>query len=526
MQPVLTAAQSRAFDKHLIEELGIPSLVLMENAARGVISALEDWLTLDSEIVIFAGPGNNGGDGFAVARLLLERGVQPTVLLAADSSKLSPDARHQYDLLLTLLDPEEIYEIERTEDVFELVEPPDIIIDALLGTGSSGELRGAIKEAVQAIAQLQEWYGSKVLAIDIPTGLNSDTGIHESESGFPLAARADRTVTMAAPKIGFYLGRSRDYTGKISIASLGAPYEDLVDESALRSFVVSGTDAVKQIHPFPYTASKFTRGRILCLCGSRGMTGAAIMSAGSSLKSGAGYLTVAVPASERHIVAQAMPELLTIGIAEEEHGSPSAAAWLDLQEEFEKNDVVLIGCGYRAYPETAEFVRKVISEVNKPMIVDGGGLRSLEGHLDILRSRRAPTILTPNVGELAGLVGKPWQEVDRDMLAIARKLATTYEVIIVAKGVPEYTINSDGTTYINSTGNPGMGTAGTGDVLAGMIATMLAQNPGSPWEAAMTAVYLSGLAGDLAAQEKTTHGMTATDVIKKLPEAFKALGVQ
>ncbi|HZK76917.1 MAG TPA: NAD(P)H-hydrate dehydratase, partial [Candidatus Kapabacteria bacterium] len=416
-----------------------------------------------------------------------------------------------------------IYSIEKAEDALELIEAPDVIIDALLGTGSTGELRGAIKEAVSAIEQLREWHGSHVLAVDLPTGLDSDSGAQENHSQI---VRADRTVTMGAQKIGFYQGVSREFTGEISVARLGAPYPAGLFGSESATYLISQADVSPLIPPFPFNASKYMRGRILVICGSRGMTGAAIMSATSALKSGAGWVTVAVPHSERAIVAQARPEFVTIGIAEQADGSPTLEAWNDIQHELERCDVVLIGCGYQPFKETAEFVRKVVANVQIPMVLDGGALRSIAGHLEILDARKAPTILTPNSGELAALAELSREEVEQHLPRVAREIATKHNVTVIAKAAPEFVIAPDGTAYINTTGGPGMGTAGTGDVLAGITATMLAHHPDSPTCAAIAATYLCGLAGDIAANEKTTHGMSATDIIAKLPEAFKALGVQ
>ena len=525
MQPVLTAAQSQAFDKYLIEEIGIPSVVLMENAARGALKSIEDWLSVDSEIVVICGLGNNGGDGLAISRLLLEGKYNVTTFLAGDKEKLSEDARVQYNALSAILNPHEIFSFERAEDILEFSDGAHIVVDALLGTGSRGVPTGIVAEGIRAIQTLREG-GSKVLSIDIPSGLNADQGAFEHDEGAELIVGADRTATMGAPKIGFYQRESRVFTGEVSIIPLGAPYAKALFGTGPPTYLVSAMDAVSQIHSFPYTSSKFTRGRILALCGSRGMSGAAIMSATAALRSGAGYVIVAIPHSERQIVAQAMPELLTLGIAEQVDGSPSIHAWDDIKAEVEKCDVVLIGCGYRPLEETATFVRRVVTEVDRPMIIDGGALRSFAGQFDILKGRTSPTILTPNVGELAALAEKSREEVESNLLEIAREIAMKYSAIVVAKGVPEYIVDQDGTTYINTTGNPGMGTAGTGDVLAGIMSTMLAQNLESPCMAAMTAVYLDGLAGDFATQEMTTHGMTATDVIRMLPRAFKSLGIR
>ena len=497
----------------------------MENAARGTLDAMRDWLDVESEIAILCGPGNNGGDGMALARLLVEREHNVTIFLAGDRQKLSTDALVQYDALAKIIDPDEIYSFANAEEVLEIVDGPDIVVDAMLGTGSKGAPKGAIVGGIKAIETFRQ-VGSKILALDLPTGLDADTGVSAAHDSSLRIVRADRTVTMGAPKIGFYQGVSRAFTGEVSIARLGAPYPTELFGSEPPTYLVSQSDVLPLIPPFPFNASKYMRGRILVLCGSRGMTGAAIMSASSALKSGAGWVTIAVPHSERAIVAQARPELLTIGIAEQADGSPSLEAWNDIQRELERCDVVLIGCGYQPFEETAAFVRKVVQNVEKPMVIDGGALRSIAGHLEILDARKAPTILTPNSGELAALAEMPREEVERKLPAVARGIAMEHNVTVIAKAAPEFIVAPNGTAYINTTGGPGMGTAGTGDVLAGIMATMLAHNPDSPVNAAIAATYLCGLAGDFAAREMTTHGMSATDIIAKLPEAFKALGVQ
>jgi ADP-dependent NAD(P)H-hydrate dehydratase / NAD(P)H-hydrate epimerase len=525
MQPVLTSAESRAFDKYLIEEIGIPSLILMENAARGAIEAIEDWLIRDQEIAILCGPGNNGGDGMALARLMVEKNHNVTIFLAGDRKKLSTDAHVQYEALAKIIDPDEIYSFTTAEEVLEIVDRPDIVVDALLGTGSKGSPKGAIAEGIKAIQTFKD-AGSKILALDLPTGLEADAGVFEAHSSSLRIVRADRTVTMGAPKIGFYQGISREYTGEVSIARLGAPYPTELFGNGPATYLISQADVAPLITPFPFNASKYMRGRILVICGSRGMTGAAIMSARSALKSGAGWVTVAVPHSERAIVAQAMPEFVTIGIAEQEDGSPTLEAWNDIQRELERCDVVLIGCGYLPLDETADFVRKVVATVQKPMVIDGGALRSIARHLEILDARKASTILTPNTGELSALAEMSREEVEQNLPETARGVATKHHVTVIAKSAPEFVLALDGTTYINTTGGPGMGTAGTGGVLAGITATMLAHNPDSPANAAIAATYLCGLAGDSAAREMTTHAMSATDLIKKLPEAFRALGVE
>ncbi len=534
MQPVLTSEQSRTFDKHLIEEVGIPSLTLMENAAQGSVEAIKDWLTVsrlfpekdgELEILVGCGTGNNGGDGMAVARLLVERGHNVTVFLAGDRSKLSADAKVQYEILSKLIEPDEIYSFEKAEDILEMAEPPDIIIDALLGTGSNGAPRGAIAEGIKAIQLLKESSGAKVLAIDIPSGLDANNGAFENDESSQTIVGADRTATMAAPKIGFYQADSKLYTGDVQVASLGAEFS-FPNDTENKAFLIDADVARQGIRTFRYTASKLDRGRVLTICGSRGMTGAAIMSAMAALRTGCGLVTVGIPESQRTIVAQAMPELMTVGIESETNGSPDLPAWDELQSQFKKCDAVLIGCGLPVILGTTALILRIVSEVDKPMVIDAGALSTLQGHLEILRNRKAPTILTPHVGELSRLVDKTWQEADRHRLEYGRQVARACRAIVVVKGEPVQTIGPDGTAFINTTGNVGLATGGTGDVLAGMIVSLLAQMPDDPLEATRTAVYLHGLAGDFAAEEKTTHGMTATDVIEHIPRAFKALGIK
>jgi hydroxyethylthiazole kinase-like uncharacterized protein yjeF len=525
MQPVFSAAQSRAFDKHLIEEIGIPSQVLMENAARGALHSIHDWLATpgESEIVILCGTGNNGGDGMALARLLVEQSHNVTVFLAGDASKLSTDAKIQYNILSRLIEPDEIYSFEKAEDIIEIVDGVDIMVDALLGTGSSGTPRGAVAEGIKAIQMLKEALGARVLALDIPSGLDADHGAFEADESSEFIVRAERTVSMAMPKIGFYQADSKIFTGDVSVAGLGAEAA-FSEESMERAFLVNANDAAHGIRTFRYTSSKMDRGRVLTICGSKGMTGAAIMSASAALRTGCGLVTVTIPESQRAIVARAMPELMTFGLKAETNGSPDLPAWEELQGELKRADAILIGCGLPVILGTTALMLRIISQVEKPMVIDAGALSALQGHLDVIKNRKAPTILTPHIGELARLVDRPWQEVDRERLAYGRQVAMECNCIVVVKGEPVQTISSDGIAYINTNGNVGLATGGTGDVLAGMIVSLLAQTPEAPLVAARSGVYLHGLAGDFASEEKTMHGMTATDVITHLPNAFKALG--
>lgn len=519
MLPVLTAQQMRDTDRHLIQEIGIPSLVLMENAARGVLEAVEQYRAHHpvSIVAIFCGTGNNGGDGLALARLLFERNIPAQVYLVGPTEKLSTDAKEQYDILHHL-----------APALLQSFEPPirierdTLIVDALLGTGSAGELKEPIASAVRLINESARIAGVKIFSIDIPTGLDADHGTFESDA---LIVRAYRTITIGAAKQGFYQGESKAYTGTIHVAPFGAPVTNEYLPKEERTHLVEAKDIIKAYPKSHDTASKFSQGRVFALCGSRGMTGAAIMAASSALRSGCGLVNVALPASERSLVAQAMPELLTVGCAETDTGMPSIRGWEELQPHIAHADVVLLGSGLRPGPEVSELMLKIISEIEKPMIIDAGALGALVGKLDILKKRTAPTIITPHSGEIARLVERNWQEVEKERFAIARRFARENNVVVVMKGAPTYVFDTTGEAFINSTGNAGLATAGSGDVLAGILAGTFAQMPKQALETAMIGVYLHGLAGDLAKEELTTVAMTATDVTRFLPRAFKRLGI-
>lgn len=496
-------------------------LVLMENAARAAFEVLREWIEpiVLPHIVVYCGTGNNGGDGLALSRMLLDLDVIVDVRLLGTRDDLSENARQQYDILAKL-SPDVLQEFGADgEDASE----PDIIVDALLGTGSTGELRAAYREAV-GIINLSKAYGrSKVLAIDLPTGLDADAGCANFDGA--TIVRADSTVTMAAPKLGFYQGQSQEMTGEVVIANLGTA-AGIEHMQGPKAYVVEERDVVVRLPEHGRTASKFSKGRVLAVCGSRGMTGAAIMAGTTALRSGCGLVNVAVPKAERSLVAQAMPELLTVGLSEQQDGGPDIQAFEELEDHIHHADAILIGSGLRAWSGTAELLRKIIVEVDKPMVIDAGALRSLVGHAELLKRRKAATIVTPHSGEIASLVGRPWEEVDRERFAVARAFAHEFGVVVAMKGAPTYTVDHEGTAYINSTGNAGLATAGSGDVLAGILVGMLAQMPTSTLNACIVGVYLHGLAGDLAAEIKTQFGMTATDLTDMLPTAFKRLGAR
>ncbi|MFI5264976.1 MAG: NAD(P)H-hydrate dehydratase, partial [Candidatus Kapaibacterium sp.] len=289
-----------------------------------------------------------------------------------------------------------------------------------------------------------------------------------------------------------------------------------------KSYLIESSDFANFPPPRKATTSKFDYGHVLSISGSYGMTGAAIMAAGAALRSGCGLVSVATPESQRAIVASAMPEIMTFGLPEDENGLPLAKSYKKLSHLLGKATVIHCGSGWLATDETNELVRLLLEKVKKPIILDGGALAGLAENKKILRERKHPTILTPHIGEFAQMLEMKWQEVEKDKIDLARRFATKNGVILILKGAPTIIASPDGSIYINSTGNPGMATAGAGDVLAGMISGIIAQD-NDLHLSVLYAVYLHGLAGDLAAEELTEECMTATDIIEYLPEAIKEL---
>jgi len=518
MLPILTSTDSRIFDQYLVNKVGIPAPVLIENAARAALLTIEDWCDeLNGKaVLVFCGKGNNGGDGIALSRLLHEKGLEVFVFIAGTVRELSADAAIQLKMLKALLPKENIIHYPLVDTHFLAHIQVGIIVDAILGTGSSGALRGRSKEATMDVISLQEHFKAKVLSLDVPTGLNSDTGAVETyEGGIPVVVNADRTVAMGTLKLGFYLESAPDLVGEVSVAPLGAPYRNargsmfLLDESDFEGFPP----------PRKMSSSKFDYGHVLSISGSYGMTGAAIMSSSAALRSGCGLVSVATPESQRVIVASAMPEIMTFGLPEDENGLPLAKSFKKLSHLLSKATVIHCGSGILPTDEVNEFVAQLLEKVKKPIILDGGALAGLAQNKSTLRERKGVTILTPHIGEFAQMLEMKWQDVEKDKIALAKKYAAKYDVILILKGAPTIIASPDGNVYINSTGNPGMATAGSGDVLAGILSGIIAQDH-DLHKSVLYSVYLHGFAGDLAADALTEQSMTATDIIEYLSDAI------
>jgi NAD(P)H-hydrate epimerase len=500
---VFTAAQMRAFDRAATERYGIPSIVLMENAALRVVEFLEMKFAplSDKKIVVLCGKGNNGGDGFAVARHLLSSGCIVQIVFVGDPQHLSEDAATNYHALLAARGGE-IQQAKVLGDV-------DIILDALFGTGFSGEVREAA--AASLMEQVRE-ANAVCVALDLPSGLNADTGDAASQ-----AIRADHTITFAAPKRGLFLRGGLEKCGEVWVGSIGTSPEQMLHTQTGCECITCET-ASALLPQRPLDSHKGEAGRVLLIGGSIGMSGASILAAHAVLKSGAGLCIAALPEKILPTFAAAFPEATSHPLPCSEAGQLIEEAIDTLPPLWENVNAVALGPGIGRNTSTLALVQRIIKECPQPLVIDADALYALRAVVDDVKNRKAPTILTPHPGEMGELMETSTQDVQNARLETAIACAKKFNAIVVLKGSRSIVALPDGSTHINLTGNSGMATGGSGDVLTGTIAGLLAQTKDVTM-AVLLGVYLHGLAGDLAFEEKG-NGLIAGDIAYKLPRAL------
>ncbi len=507
---IVTAEQMGNIDRRAIKELGIPGPVLMENAAAAVLTEMERFFDglAGVKVGVICGKGNNGGDGLALARRLRIRGVPVRVALLAPFGALRGEAKVNLSILRKT--DVDILPSASARSLAELIAWSDILVDALLGVGLSSPLKGAYAQAVEMMNRS----GRPVVAVDIPTGINADTG-----AVMGAAVKADLTVTMALPKRGLVLHPGAAYAGEVRVADIGIPPEAVEKEKINTGLLdrASAWGLVKHREP---DAHKGDFGRLMVIAGSLGKAGAAVMAGKAALRTGAGLVSVAAPLGLVPIIQQQVFEAMCIPAAESIDGTIGMGAEDELFKAAGKMTACAMGPGLSTHYETVQVIRNLIQRLTIPMVIDADGINALAGSLDLLKRAKAPVVMTPHPGEMGRLLSIPSQEVQKDRIGIAADFAAKYKVTLVLKGAGTIIAASGGEIFVNTTGNPGMATGGTGDVLTGMIGSLLAQGYAAT-QAACLAVYLHGLAGDLAAKEKGEAGMIAGDVIEKIPEAIR-----
>jgi len=526
---IVTTAEMREIDRATTEGFGVPSLTLMENAGSAVVEfALLEFPSAKSFGVV-CGKGNNGGDGFVVARKLHEAGKEVRVLLVGDAKDLKGDAAENYKRLPSPSVAAPSFAVFKgwdTQDANSAFHC-DVLIDAILGSGFRPPVSGVYAEAIAKINSVS----SPVIAIDIPSGADSD--VFGQQTG--AVARADAIVTFTAPRPAHVFGNLT--LGPTLIAPIGSPDEAI--QSSLKLSLITFKDITQLIAPRPRDSNKGMYGHVLVIGGSVGKAGAAAMAGFSALRAGAGLVTVGTARSVLPTVAGFHPELMTEPLDETSDRTIALKSLQIIERVAEKKTVLAIGPGISRNEETAELVRGLVSEFTAPIVLDADGLNAFEGRAKDLnrRDRRdhaesaangvsgadtnGTLVLTPHPGEMSRLTGLSVKAVQRDRVEVARKFAQEHGLILVLKGDRTIVANETGEAWVNPTGNPGMATGGTGDILTGIIAGMLAQNPQRGFESVLAAAYLHGLAGDIACERVGEHSLVATDLVKALPEAFR-----
>lgn len=530
---VVTAAEMRQIDQDTIEGIGIPGIVLMETAGSAIVRAIERHYPTCQRIGIFAGKGNNGGDGIVIARQLAHVGRDVHLFLVSPSDNFTGEAQTNLQIAKRLtasfglqavpkggLRIEEILReaaLESDPSLNDLMSC-ELLVDAIFGTGLRGTVRDPIATIINAINRLP----TPVLSVDLPSGLDADTG-------HPLGTciQADRTVTIGLPKRGLLMHPGAELTGKLEVVDIGFPAQ-VVNAQDIKVNWTSATQAAQWVPPRPLSSHKGSYGRVLVVAGSTGMTGAAALASEAALRAGAGLVTLATPKHLNPILEGLLPEVMTLPLSETDTGSLAVSATSAILEFAEKTKSILaIGPGLSQHPETVSFVHDLIRKnrehgLDLRMVIDADGLNALAHDRETLSLLNSEVVLTPHPGEMARLTNTAVPALEKDRIRTVQQFASEHGVTLVFKGAPTVTGTPNGNLWVNSTGNPGMATGGMGDVLTGVIAGLMAQNISSESAAAL-GVYLHGLAGNIAAETSGMHGLIASDVLKTVPQAISSL---
>jgi NAD(P)H-hydrate epimerase len=503
---LVTAEEMRSIDAATIRDRNLPALELMERAGKAVADVIITEYNPRC-VGIVTGKGNNAGDGLVVARLLAQNEIEVRLLMLTEGGNMGDAGRANFERL-----PENVVIVDRHElpRMGAHFDDCDIIVDAILGTGIKGAVKGSLGEAIAVINSIYK----PVIAVDIPSGLDADTGMAEGA-----CVVASHTVTIGLPKRGLILGNGAAFTGELSVVDIGFP-EDLTQSGDLKLHLLQMEDATAALPFRPIDGHKGSFGSLLVIAGQPGMSGAAYLTTATALRSGCGMVYGAFPSEVAHILANRLIECVKVPV---NRGSEylSHESWDSLEPFFAKSDAIAIGPGLGTHEDTARLVDEIVC-LEIPMVIDADALNCLGDKTRYLSKRPAPTIITPHPGEMGRILGISVEEVQRDRLACASKLAVEANIIVALKGFRTVVALPDGRIYVNPTGNHGMAKGGSGDVLTGLIGGLLAQGC-SAEQAACAGVFLHGMAGDLAGEEIGARGMTAQNILDKVPEVLKAV---
>ena len=512
---LVTASEMQQMDRQTIESFGIPGRVLMENAGLGATHVLLDQFDniTKKKVGVIAGRGNNGGDGFVIARYLAQKGSNVTVYLFAESARVKGDAAANLKLLMSL----DISLIEMPDEKSFLAHKTgmchqDVWVDALLGTGLKSDVKGYFKKIIEFINDLSK----PVFSVDIPSGLNSDTG---QVCGACIRAKA--TATFAFAKTGHIVFPGVEYTGNLEIIDIGIP-DHIVKNIGPKQYLLTRDRIRMAFKSRSPDAHKGTTGHILVVAGSIGKTGAAAMTAMSAMRAGAGLVTLAIPESLNPVLETQVLEAMTYPLPETKGGVIGESSFNKIMDLLSGKKCLAIGPGLGEAAQTKKLVHRIIKESLTTLVIDADGLNNIAGSTQILKKAKAPVILTPHPGEMAKLTDSTTESVQKDRITCARQFAKKFNVHIVLKGAKTIIAHPDGNVFINPTGNPGMASGGMGDVLTGIIAGLISQGF-SPESAAHTGVYLHGAAADLLAEKIGPFGYLSTEVMNAIPGQIKLI---
>ncbi|MEW6672987.1 MAG: NAD(P)H-hydrate dehydratase [Thermodesulfobacteriota bacterium] len=512
---LVTASEMQAMDRRTIETFGLPGRLLMENAGRGAAQFLLKTFPglTGKKVAVIAGRGNNGGDGFVIARCLFQKGVTVRVFLLAKSKAVAGDAAANLKLLKPLGIPvDEIPDGSAFKKHQTAMRHQDIWVDAILGTGLKSDVDGYFKEIIDFINSL----GRPVFSVDIPSGLDSDTG-------HPRGAciRAHSTATFGFAKIGHMLFPGATYTGKLQIIDIGIPDPVAAEVGPAQQLLTA--DMIRSLFvPRAPDAHKGTTGHLLVLAGSPGKTGAAAMTAMAAMRAGAGLVTLGVPKSLNPILETQVLEAMTAPLPETIDALFAESACDRIQDLLSDKRCMVFGPGVGISPEIESLLRRILPTLNVPMVIDADGLNNLAADVGMLKTAGAPVIVTPHPGEMARLTGASVREIQADRLGCARKFSKKYKLHVVLKGARTVIAHPDGKVYVNPTGNAGMASGGMGDVLTGVIGGLLTQGY-TPEAASHMGTYLHGAAADHLAEQMGPVGYLAGDVMNVIPNQIKKL---
>lgn len=507
---LVTAEQMRGVDRETIDNRGIPGPELMENAGRGIAESIRDDILIEPQgrkLIIFCGKGNNGGDGFVVGRFLHEYGADVTIYFPDPADKLSDDARLNHDRAQKL--GIAMHAVKTAEDL-PGESDADYVIDAIFGTGFAGAPRGLLADFIACINRL----ALPVIAVDCPSGLNVDTGCCEGA-----VTTAEYTYTLALPKIGLYYSPGREHCGVVSVIPIGVP-DGVVESFDFKCNLITPELIASLLPVRKPDGHKGDFGTLFILAGSTGLTGAATLAAMASARTGLGLVTVGCPSTLNPILETKLTEAMTVPLPDVGKKGLLALRGLgEIRKQIAQRDAVIIGPGIGTHHETKELIQRLAGSLERPAIIDADGLNAFAKDRAALTGEHQALVLTPHPGEFRRLIDESIPQEIPGLYDLIRVYAQKYRAVIVYKASPTVVVDTDGQVYLNPTGNNGMATGGTGDVLSGMIGSFLAQGL-TARDAALCAVYVHGLAGDLAASETGQRSLIAGDLVDYLSDAF------